>query len=165
MQGAKSNLTAPPQNSGQRSSQALPHPIDRNLVSLPAPQDLYVIPLPQTLQVTPTPTHLAHWGLTSLSVTAGDWVRLEVTGQQPVQLQQPLILSGDVIFTGAVKGRELGATGGAPTLQCAAAANSTAISIRYVDRRQEVVLAVCRAPGVHSCDAELHAVVNIFWRS
>jgi hypothetical protein len=90
-----------------------------------------VIPLPQTLQVTPTPTNLAHWGLTSLSVTAGDWVRLEAAGQQPVKLQQPLILSGDIIFTGAVAGQELGAAPGAPTLQCAAVVDSTAISIRY----------------------------------
>jgi hypothetical protein len=98
-------------------------------------QDLYVIPMPQTLKVDPTPKNLARWGLTSLNVTAGDWVRLEARGQQPLPLQQPLILSGDVIFTGAVvgaaAGREPGAAPRAPTLQCAAAAaNSTAISIR-----------------------------------
>lgn len=100
-------------------------------------QDLYVIPMPQTLKIAPSPDQLAHWGLTSLNITAGDWVRLEVSQQKPVQLQQPLILSGDVIFTGALTGKggkELGAANAAaaPTLECAAAAanGSTAISIR-----------------------------------
>jgi hypothetical protein len=101
-------------------------------------QDLYVIPLPQTLRVTPNRTNLARWGLTSLNVTAGDWVRLEARGKEPVLLQQPLILSGDVIFTGAVVGDvarpSQSSTADKPILQCPPVANSTAISIRYAGR-------------------------------
>lgn len=44
---------------------------------------------------------LTDWGLNTLNLTAGDWVRLEVpSGPQGLTVQQPLLLGSDIIITG-----------------------------------------------------------------
>lgn len=105
-------------------------------------QDLFVIPAAQTLRLQPKPDALEDWGLLTLNVSAGDWVRLVVPrSNRDVELPQPLILTGDVIFSGASMAN--GNSGGQgkrdaamPVLRCKKGA-TTAISIRcaWVDRR------------------------------
>ena len=85
-------------------------------------QTLYTTSAPQTLTVSAATFKRQRWGLMSVNVTAGDWARLRVPAKEPVvDLQQPLIMSGDVIFTGVVEGSDT-----APTLRCDPRTNTSA---------------------------------------
>eukprot|EP00879_Flechtneria_rotunda_P012921 GHRR01013494.1.p1 GENE.GHRR01013494.1~~GHRR01013494.1.p1 ORF type:complete len:1269 (+),score=413.90 GHRR01013494.1:1918-5724(+) len=127
------------------------------VVALQHRSGISLAPIPQSFPASAGPTLLSSWGLSSLNLTAGDWIRFSTAGAG-LTVQQPLLVAGDIILTGmarAAPGCHLmqqpvtaSTISGKPVVQCGVNATSAVAIMSSGAVLEDLVITGCNGSAV-----------------